>query len=383
MVTVSAAKRLLPASGPGGVSIGAYTRNRWPVSGQNPAAVLRFPPGFIRVSGVDGIGWPPTPAAAEPTMSPHHSETPDQYRNQPAQSQPAPASGSHPASQQAPSDQVGAQQPPQQGGGRQPPQQRGGQQRPRQGRGQQPRNERGQFTSGSPGGQPPQQRSEQEPPLQPTGQQPSRQAANPQPRQPPQQPPAQPAAQGQVAQEGQQLHSPAHQPTQPQGMGTRQQGQQAGVAQQFGGGRRRQPGLESATIDGIVETDVVTVEPDTSISEVVGRMSAENVGSVVITEGQTPVGIITDRSLALALEASPDLSEVTANDFRTSNLITGTLDMSVFDVIARMEDESIRRLPIVEDGELAGIVTLDDVMVMLNAEMANVTSVIQSQSPRF
>lgn len=143
------------------------------------------------------------------------------------------------------------------------------------------------------------------------------------------------------------------------------------------------PQLQPVTIEEIIETDVVTAERDTPIATVVAKMAEKNVGSVIIVEDDSPVGIITDRSITLALESTPDVTEQEAGDHISEDLVTGTTDMSVFDVLQWLEEEEIRRLPIVdEDGSLEGIVTLDDILVLLGAELEHATSIIRAQSPR-
>lgn len=137
-------------------------------------------------------------------------------------------------------------------------------------------------------------------------------------------------------------------------------------------------------IDEVLQSDVVTARPDEPVTEIVERMATEDVGCVVVVEDEEPVGVVTDRTVALQLRESPDLSETTASDLISGGLVTGTTEMTVFDVLDLIEEASIRRLPIVdEDGALEGIVTLDDVVVLLSAEFSDVSSIIQSQSPRF
>lgn len=147
---------------------------------------------------------------------------------------------------------------------------------------------------------------------------------------------------------------------------------------------QQSPQLRPVTIEDIVQTDVVTAERDTPIPTVVAEMAEKDVGSVVVVEDNSPIGIITDRTIALALESNPDISDQTAEDIVAENLVTGTMEMSVFDALRRLEEEDIRRLPIVDDdGELQGIVTLDDILVLLGTELENATAIIQSQSPRY
>lgn len=164
-------------------------------------------------------------------------------------------------------------------------------------------------------------------------------------------------------------------------------GAQSGPQQAAGQPPRAAPsrrmGLEPITVDEIVETNVVTAERDTPLEEVAGKMSDEDVGSVIVVDDGEPVGVLTDRSIALSLESSPDASDREAGDLIDGNLVTGTMDMSVFDALQRLGDESIRRLPIVDDdGKLEGIVTLDDILVLLGTELGNAVEVIQDQSPR-
>lgn len=141
--------------------------------------------------------------------------------------------------------------------------------------------------------------------------------------------------------------------------------------------------LQPVTVEEIVQTDVVTAERDTPIATVVAKMAEKDVGCVVIVEDDSPVGVITDRSIALALESTPDITEQEVGDHISGDLVTGTTDMSIFEVLQRLDDEDIRRLPIVdEDDSLEGIVTLDDILVLLGTELEHATSIIQAQSPR-
>ncbi|WP_246308231.1 CBS domain-containing protein [Halorarum salinum] len=162
--------------------------------------------------------------------------------------------------------------------------------------------------------------------------------------------------------------SPRMQP--PQSMGGRQ-------------GGRSGMGLQPVTLEDVVRTDVVTADPDERVSDVVARMAEENVGSVVVVEEGRPVGIVTDRTVALALHGTPDVAEKQVEDLVPEDLVTATTDASVFDAVDTMREAGIRRLPVVgEEGDLEGIVTLDDVVVLLCSELGDAAEVIESQMPR-
>jgi CBS domain-containing protein len=169
---------------------------------------------------------------------------------------------------------------------------------------------------------------------------------------------------------------------QPTGAGTATRSQQApGTATGRQAGAR--PRLPTTTIEDVLQTDTVTAAPETPIRTVVAQMAKEGVGSVVVTDGATPVGILTDREIALALEGIPNVADRQAGELLGETLVTGSTEMTVFQALDRLREEGIRRLPIVdEDGSLRGIVTLDDILVLLGTELANATELIRGQSPR-
>jgi CBS domain-containing protein len=114
-------------------------------------------------------------------------------------------------------------------------------------------------------------------------------------------------------------------------------------------------------------------------------MKEENVGSVIIEDDDRPVGIVTDRDLVLdVLEPRSDPSEVTAGDIMTETPVTVDHGEGLFEAIEKMGDSAVRRLPVVDaDGDIAGIVTLDDIVVMLATELENLAGVIEAESPPY
>jgi CBS domain-containing protein len=141
--------------------------------------------------------------------------------------------------------------------------------------------------------------------------------------------------------------------------------------------------LQPIRLETLVETDVVTTQRDTPIRTVVAQMAENDVGAVVVVEDDTPVGLLTDRQIALALEQDPDVGERTADDLVGGDLVAADQSMSVFDALQRMSEHDIRRLPVVgDDDTLEGIVTLDDILVLLSTELSRASDIIKAQSPR-
>jgi CBS domain-containing protein len=138
------------------------------------------------------------------------------------------------------------------------------------------------------------------------------------------------------------------------------------------------------TIADMARENVVTVEPDTDAAEISRILEEENVGSVIVIEEREPVGIVTDRDLALDVVGEQrDSTAVTAEEIMTTDLFTVGTDDIIYDVLERMDEAGVRRVPVLEDGELAGIVTLDDFLVLLASEFDHVSGVVQSGVPEY
>ena len=141
--------------------------------------------------------------------------------------------------------------------------------------------------------------------------------------------------------------------------------------------------LRTVSVEQIVQTDLVTVPATATVATISQTMASEEVGSVVVVDDGAPLGIITDRDLALALAEGTDVAGRQAGQFVDGTLQTGSTEMSVFDALERMQSAGIRRLPIVdENNAIRGIVALDDVLVLLGEKLQAATEIIRIQSPR-
>jgi len=128
----------------------------------------------------------------------------------------------------------------------------------------------------------------------------------------------------------------------------------------------------------------VTATGDTPLQDIAATMADEEVGSVVVVDDdESPVGIVTDRTIALSIDAEGTLAERSVSDVMAGDVVTVTAGTSVFEVTQRLADAGIRRLPVIDgNGSLQGIVSIDDVVVLLSQELENVSDVLSKQSHR-
>lgn len=138
------------------------------------------------------------------------------------------------------------------------------------------------------------------------------------------------------------------------------------------------------TIRDVAQRDVVTAHPGQSAGNLATVMKEENVGSVIIQEDRRPVGIVTDRDLAMkVLEPRADPRTVTAEEIMTENPITVEADVGIFEATKLLFEAEVRRLPVVDDGEIMGIITLDDFLVLFTDELNGLAGVVEAESPHY
>ena len=125
---------------------------------------------------------------------------------------------------------------------------------------------------------------------------------------------------------------------------------------------------------------VVTASPDAPLSQVAAMMKNRNVGAVVVEEQMRPVGIVTDRDLALALGANGYLTSTPVREIMTRHVLAVPDTTDIFTATKYMKERHVRRLPIVDKNDrLIGMVTLDDLLSCLGQELFNLAESINAE----
>lgn len=111
----------------------------------------------------------------------------------------------------------------------------------------------------------------------------------------------------------------------------------------------------------MMRRDVVTVNKEDTAYDAALLMSYNKVGSVVVTEDEKIVGIVTERDLVrkVCTKSLPS-NQVSIKDIMSKPVITGEPDLELEIAVQRMLNNSIRRLPIIENHKLVGIITITD-----------------------
>ncbi|WP_043932771.1 CBS domain-containing protein [Bacillus sp. EB01] len=116
-------------------------------------------------------------------------------------------------------------------------------------------------------------------------------------------------------------------------------------------------------IKDVMTREVETCPPDASIYDVAKKMRELDVGVIPICDGDQLVGLATDRDLVIHGLANNLSTDTAVSEVMTKDPVRGTVEMSAEEAADLMADVQIRRLPIVEQGRLIGIVSLGDLAV--------------------
>ena len=118
-------------------------------------------------------------------------------------------------------------------------------------------------------------------------------------------------------------------------------------------------------IADVMRLRVVSVQPGESVQVAIARMLEENVGSVAVSDGDRLVGIFTERDVLRLAGHGDALGEVDVGTVMTTSLVTVSPDDEVLEAARLMGARQIRHLPVVQDGNVLGIVGIRDVLSSL------------------
>jgi len=116
-------------------------------------------------------------------------------------------------------------------------------------------------------------------------------------------------------------------------------------------------------VRAVMSRPVITEDEDVSVTIVSEDMELSGIGCVVITKEDKPTGIITDRDIAIKIRATKRrASEVKAKEMMSSPLVTIKPGVSVEEAGELLAENNIRRLPVMENDKLVGIISVRNIL---------------------
>ena len=137
-------------------------------------------------------------------------------------------------------------------------------------------------------------------------------------------------------------------------------------------------------IGRICQREVDFADPGETVFQAAERMHQRTVGALVVLDGdRRPVGIVTDRDLVIrTIAAGRDPYTTTVAEVMTRHPQTVSEETAIESALSLMRSGEFRRLPVVDhDDRLAGLVTLDDILMLLCEEFQSIGSLLQKETP--
>ncbi len=114
----------------------------------------------------------------------------------------------------------------------------------------------------------------------------------------------------------------------------------------------------------IMTEKVECVSPETGLENVAKLMGENDIGSVPVYQGKTILGLITDRDIVIrAVAKGKNPTTMKAKDVMSTDIISVSPDTDAHEAADKMSEYQIKRLPVIENGKLAGILALGDLAV--------------------
>ena len=109
-------------------------------------------------------------------------------------------------------------------------------------------------------------------------------------------------------------------------------------------------------------SEVLEIDGDASVLEAVERMVESNVGSLLVTEGGKVTGIVTERDYLRRVTLEGRTEEAPVREIMSSPLVVATLETTVDECMAMMTDRRIRHIPVVDEENVVGLVSIGDLV---------------------
>jgi CBS domain-containing protein len=125
------------------------------------------------------------------------------------------------------------------------------------------------------------------------------------------------------------------------------------------------PVTSSSPVRSLMVWPVATVVGEASLNEVAEALAADEIGALCVLENGGLAGIVSERDVVAHVAAGADPAHLTAGDVMSSDVVSVGPDETVLEAARRMLDSQVRHLPVLDHAEIAGIVSIRDLMGVL------------------
>jgi CBS domain-containing protein len=118
--------------------------------------------------------------------------------------------------------------------------------------------------------------------------------------------------------------------------------------------------MAMVTVESVMTKKALTIESNRTILEAAQLMSQKEVGDLIVVDNEVPIGIVTERDFVRRVVVRGTPSDSKVSDIMSKSLITISPDSSINAAARKMMQHRVRRLPVVKDHKLVGIIVVSD-----------------------
>jgi CBS domain-containing protein len=132
-------------------------------------------------------------------------------------------------------------------------------------------------------------------------------------------------------------------------------------------------------VGDLVQRVPITLPPDGTIRQAAQLMESNGVGSIAVVDGQRLVGMVTDRDIVRRAVARGLASDARIDGIMSAPVVTIDADADLRHAFDILHGHAVRRLAVVRDGAVVGILSVDDLLVCLSSDLANLARPVTAE----
>jgi CBS domain-containing protein len=132
-------------------------------------------------------------------------------------------------------------------------------------------------------------------------------------------------------------------------------------------------------IADVIQRAPITLAPEASIRQAARLMESKGVGAIVVVDGQRPLGMVTDRDIVRRGVAHGLPDDARIDGIMSSPIVTIDADADLRHAFDVLHGHAVRRLVMVRDGVVVGVLSVDDLLVCLSSDLANLARPVTAE----
>lgn len=133
----------------------------------------------------------------------------------------------------------------------------------------------------------------------------------------------------------------------------------------------------------VMNKDVVVIRPDITLKEAARTMYDRHIGSLIVVENDNIAGILTQTDIIKAITLEKNLDSTLVEESMHKGVVTIDYEKTVEDAVNLMMEKRIKRLPVTKDGKLTGVITASDIITVEPKLITGIAGLLSMKIPGY